>query len=60
MTGEQIRALRLSLGLTQEQLAERLEVDRNTVARWERGERFADRWNTHQLQQLAATVESAV
>src|SRR5947209_5069559 len=38
MTGEQVRRLRLQLGLTQDELAGRLGVARNSVARWEREE----------------------
>ncbi len=39
MTGTQLRATRLRLGLTQAQLAQRLGVQSNSVARLERGER---------------------
>lgn len=38
MTGEEIRAARDTLGLTQRQFAQLLGVTANTVARWERGE----------------------
>lgn len=37
MTGAQLRAARLRLGLTQQQLADTLDVDRTSVARWETG-----------------------
>jgi transcriptional regulator with XRE-family HTH domain len=37
MTGEELKEKRTTLGLTQAQLAEILEVKPNTVARWERG-----------------------
>lgn len=37
MTPEEMKALRKSLDLTQVELAERLEVEPNTVARWEQG-----------------------
>lgn len=37
MDGEQLKEKRISLGLTQAQLAEILDVKPNTVARWERG-----------------------
>jgi DNA-binding transcriptional regulator YiaG len=37
MRPEQIKAARMRLGLTQQQLAELLEVPKNTLARWERG-----------------------
>jgi transcriptional regulator with XRE-family HTH domain len=38
MTGDKLRKRRQALGLTQQGLADRLEVSRNTVARWEREE----------------------
>lgn len=38
MTGAQLRRLRIKRALTQAQLAERLGVRANTVARWERDE----------------------
>lgn len=37
MTGKQIKRIRLKLGLTQVQLAEKVGVSRNTVVRWESG-----------------------
>ena len=36
--GAELAKFRAQLGLTQERLAEMLEVPRNTIARWERGE----------------------
>lgn len=38
MTGAKLRERRLALGLSQQALADKLEVSRNTVARWERDE----------------------
>jgi len=38
MKGAELRERRLALGLTQEGLADKLQVTRNTVARWERDE----------------------
>jgi DNA-binding transcriptional regulator YiaG len=38
MTGDEVRATRRLLGLTQQQFGERVGVQRNTVARWERDE----------------------
>jgi transcriptional regulator with XRE-family HTH domain len=38
MKGAKLRERRLALGLTQQALADKLEVSRNTVARWERDE----------------------
>lgn len=39
MTGKGLKQKRAQLGLTQVQLAARLGVSANAVARWERGER---------------------
>ena len=38
MTATDLRRLRTRLGLTQAQLAERVGVPSNTIARWERAE----------------------
>lgn len=38
MDGSEIRALRESRGLTQEQLAQALDVGPRTIGNWERGE----------------------
>jgi transcriptional regulator with XRE-family HTH domain len=38
MKGAKLRERRLALGLTQQGLASKLQVSRNTVARWERDE----------------------
>jgi transcriptional regulator with XRE-family HTH domain len=38
MKGVKLRERRLALGLSQQGLADKLEVSRNTVARWEREE----------------------
>ena len=38
MKGAKLRERRLALGLSQQALADKLEVSRNTVARWERDE----------------------
>ena len=38
MKGAILRERRLALGLSQQGLADKLEVSRNTVARWEREE----------------------
>jgi transcriptional regulator with XRE-family HTH domain len=38
MIGAELKARRESLGLSQAELAEKLDVAPNTVARWERGE----------------------
>lgn len=38
MKGQELRRLRTRMKLTQEQLAEKLGVTENTVARWERDE----------------------
>ena len=41
-SGKRIKALRKEHGLTQEQLAERLEVSRQTVSKWEAGTSYAE------------------
>jgi len=38
VTGDEVRRLRTRLGLTQAQLAERVGVTSNSIARWERDE----------------------
>ncbi|MGD0075361.1 MAG: helix-turn-helix domain-containing protein [Candidatus Binataceae bacterium] len=38
MSGKQLREIRKRLGWTQQQMAEKLGVWRNSVARWERDE----------------------
>lgn len=38
MTPKEIREARYGLGLSQNELGELLDVSRNTIARWERGE----------------------
>jgi transcriptional regulator with XRE-family HTH domain len=38
MTGSQLKKIRGQLGWTQAEMAERVGVTPNTVARWERGE----------------------
>jgi transcriptional regulator with XRE-family HTH domain len=38
ITGEVVRGFRDRLGLTQEELAERLKYSRRTISRWENGE----------------------
>ena len=39
MTGQELKELRRQMGLTQKELAERIGVPWNTVARWEVGMR---------------------
>jgi transcriptional regulator with XRE-family HTH domain len=38
LTGPEFRKIRLRLGLTQDEIARELDIDRRTVGRWERGE----------------------
>ena len=38
MTGQELRSIRRQMQFTQKQLAQKLGVDANTVARWERNE----------------------
>ena len=39
MTGEELRKIRLKMGLTQVQMAEEIGVTSNALAMWERDER---------------------
>ena len=55
--GEQIRALRNGKGITQNELAERLNVTFQTVSKWERGETLPD---TAILPDLANVLETTV
>ena len=52
MPGNEIRKLRKRLGLTQQQLADKLGVDRTTVSRWERGEVEPSPMAERQLEEL--------
>ena len=40
--GEQLRRLRIEKGVSQQQLAEMIHVDRSAIARWETGSRLPD------------------
>lgn len=53
MKGDELRDVRIGLGLTQEQLGERLGVHRVTVARWESGARVIPLRTIEALQLLA-------
>lgn len=52
MIGANIQSRRKVLGLTQEQLAERLGVSRQTVAKWETGETSPDLANAGALAEV--------
>ena len=56
MTGEELHRIRERLGLTQAQLAERLGVHWNSVARWERNE-MSIRETAARLVRLLAKME---
>jgi transcriptional regulator with XRE-family HTH domain len=55
--GHALRALRKRAGITQEQLAERLEVDPTFVGRLERGQRGAH-WRT--IRRIVAALDVGV
>lgn len=66
MLGENIKKLRKSKGLTQEELAARLNVVRQTVSKWEKGfsvpdadtlQKIADVLETDVKQLLGASIE---
>ena len=52
MIGANIQSRRRAVGLTQEQLAERLDVSRQTVAKWEAGDTTPDLANAGALAQV--------
>ncbi len=52
MTGKEIKELRKSKSLTQQQLADKLGVDRRTVIRWEKEEKHPSRLALRQLHRL--------
>lgn len=52
-----VRSARKKLGLTQEMLAEKLGVSRNTVSRWEKGEVSPSAENVMALNHLFAQLE---
>lgn len=55
MTGDEIRAARLALGLTQEQLAERMGLfGKQTISQWERGVRTPQGPSVKLLERLLA------
>ena len=52
MTGVELRALRLELGLTQSELADRLMRSERTILRWENGQTRIPSTVERQLSQL--------
>ena len=59
MTGEEIRAARLALGLTQEELAERMGLfGKQTVSQWERGVRTPQGPSVKLLEMLIAEAKA--
>ena len=57
MLNENMKALRKNKGLTQEELANRLNVVRQTVSKWEKGRSVPD---AEMLQKIADVLESDV
>lgn len=57
MLNENIRSLRKSRGMTQEELAVRLNVVRQTVSKWEKGLSVPD---AEMLQRIAEVLETGV
>ena len=56
-TSEQIRELRMALGWGQTELAFRIGVSQNTVARWESGDRNPSRKHNEILNKLLREAE---
>jgi transcriptional regulator with XRE-family HTH domain len=57
MTGTDLQKLRLQLGLTQDELSQRLGVARVTVARWEIGLRHIAEPMSRLIQLIAKEVQ---
>lgn len=57
MLGENIRTIRKEQGLSQEELAERIHVVRQTVSKWEKGLSVPD---TELLEALSEALETPV
>jgi transcriptional regulator with XRE-family HTH domain len=58
MTGDELRQVRLQLGLTQDELGQRLGVARVTVARWEIGLRRVPELAARLVQHVAKEVKA--
>lgn len=58
MTGQSLREVRVALGLTQSELAERWGVRRATISDWERGAHDVPEWVRDALDGVAATTRS--
>ena len=59
MISQNIQAARKALGLTQEDLANRLSVARQTVAKWESGESLPDLENAYALAKLLGVLSTS-
>ena len=57
MTGDELKQLRTRLGMTQEELGQRLGVARVTVARWEIGLRRVPELAARLVQHVAKEVK---
>jgi len=55
--GSKVKTLRKQLGLSQAELAVKLHVDKQTVSRWERGERRPSRLAQRQLDRLNTKIK---
>jgi DNA-binding transcriptional regulator YiaG len=58
MTGDELKQLRTSLGMTQDELGQRLGVARVTVARWEIGLRRIPQLAVRLVQYVAKEVNA--
>lgn len=58
MLGEKLKEVRLRLGLTQEELGDRLGVRKNTVWRWEKEQRRVPETVARLVQYLAKEVRA--
>jgi transcriptional regulator with XRE-family HTH domain len=60
MTKEQIRAARLRLGLTQQELADKFGVNHNTISRWESGAIVPEAMGMLELAFTALQLQQAI
>lgn len=59
-TAKKLVMLREKFGFTQDELAEKLFVDRSTISKWENGARLPDRYNVERLSHIFGVKPSEI